>query len=337
MREGAPSVRFHLTAAETQSLFQLEVASPEPGNGIQDRRFTIEHELFRARSRVISLEGLAVILGTNHARADLELSSEQEPPPIVLSLTFQGSFSGSRDGSYVAPHAAPHAHGISYFPEPLYRFRLDRDHRQTVFEVNLTKDYAESLFGRFPGLLRSELHAIDHEKAFSEQSRPGALTSGMVNVAFQIIHSEHHGPARAMFIEAKVLELLALQLRDLLHVSGLDAPRRPLRSAEVERMHEAHAVLLSRMQNPPTLAELSHLVGTNEFALKNGFKSVFGSTVYGVLFDRRMDLARALLLETDSTLERIAEEVGYSSAAHLSAAFRRKFGYRPSQLRKDRS
>ena len=75
------------------------------------------------------------------------------------------------------------------------------------------------------------------------------------------------------------------------------------------------------------------MVGTNECTLKNGFKKLFGATVFAYLFDYRMGMARNYLLDTDKTIQEIAELVGYDYHSHFATAFRRKFGLSPREYR----
>ncbi|MFE6076651.1 hypothetical protein ACFVQB_19470 [Paenibacillus sp. NPDC057886] len=50
-----------------------------------------------------------------------------------------------------------------------------------------------------------------------------------------------------------------------------------------------------RMEPPPSLLELSRLVGISDSKLKSGFKELFGTTVFGYLKEKRLDKARELL------------------------------------------
>jgi AraC-like DNA-binding protein len=75
------------------------------------------------------------------------------------------------------------------------------------------------------------------------------------------------------------------------------------------------------------------MVGTNECTLKNGFKRLFGDTVFGYLFDYRMEMARNYLLDTGKTMQEIAELVGYEYHSHFTTAFKRKFGVSPQEYR----
>jgi AraC-like DNA-binding protein len=49
------------------------------------------------------------------------------------------------------------------------------------------------------------------------------------------------------------------------------------------------------MAEPPGLQELADEIGLNLKKLKMGFKQIYGDTVYGFLFDYKMDFARKLL------------------------------------------
>lgn len=146
----------------------------------------------------------------------------------------------------------------------------------------------------------------------------------------RMLGSEEQGALRRMFIEAKVMELLVLGLRQHEERAALWDGATDLSKRDVDRMVKAKDRVLAQMANPPSLSELARQVGTNEFTLKRHFKAVFGTTVYGLLFDRKMEHARTLLLDTDRLVGDIAREVGHSHPAHFSTAFKKTFGQSPS-------
>lgn len=83
--------------------------------------------------------------------------------------------------------------------------------------------------------------------------------------------------------------------------------------------------------------ELAQTVGLNEFKLKNGFRQIFGTTVFKHLHNCRMEKARQLLEEGNYTVTQVAWTVGFANRGDFAAAFRRKFGVNPSiYLRKVR-
>ncbi|MEM0943833.1 MAG: AraC family transcriptional regulator, partial [Pseudomonadota bacterium] len=88
-------------------------------------------------------------------------------------------------------------------------------------------------------------------------------------------------------------------------------------------------LLIHDVQKPPTLAELAQQVGLNEYRLKQGFRQVFGTTVFGCLHHCRMQQAQHLLRNSNLTIAGVAAQVGYLSPEAFSTAFRRKFTVSP--------
>ena len=60
-------------------------------------------------------------------------------------------------------------------------------------------------------------------------------------------------------------------------------------------MEEAKEIILKRMTDPPTLDELAIEIGLSLKKLKDGFKQIYGDTVFSYLLDHKMDEARKML------------------------------------------
>jgi len=146
----------------------------------------------------------------------------------------------------------------------------------------------------------------------------------------EILYAGARGPSRRLMLEAKGLELLAVLIDELTLASEAMSP---LGSRDIERLHRARRLLLERMDSPPGLPELSRLVGLNEFKLKAGFRSLFGTSVFGYLRAGRMEQARRLLVQRDLTVSEVAARVGYVNPSKFATAFRKHFGLPPSALR----
>lgn len=96
---------------------------------------------------------------------------------------------------------------------------------------------------------------------------------------------------------------------------------------------EARDIIASDIKNPLSLRQLALAVGTNENYLKAGFKHEFGISVFGYLFECRMQTARRLLLDPQLSIDRIAMAVGYTDPLSFYRPFRRRFGITPMQYR----
>jgi AraC-like DNA-binding protein len=146
----------------------------------------------------------------------------------------------------------------------------------------------------------------------------------------EILHPDARGGPRQLFLEAKGLELLAVMIDELELASQATWP---LNQWDIQRLERARRLLLERMDSPPSLSELARTVGLNEFKLKAGFRTLFGSSVFGYLRTQRMETARRLLVQRHLSVTEVAARVGYANASKFATAFRKHFGLPPSALR----
>lgn len=91
-----------------------------------------------------------------------------------------------------------------------------------------------------------------------------------------------------------------------------------------ERLHINFSTLLS--------GQLHH----DYSALSKLFSSVEGITIERYLVKQRIEKVKELLFYNQLTLSEIAFRMSYSSAAHLSAQFKKETGMTPSEFRKMR-
>ena len=140
----------------------------------------------------------------------------------------------------------------------------------------------------------------------------------------------YEGALREIFTESKILELIyKSKIQKESEIS--------LNSDEEKTLLKAKTILLSRMQNPPSIKELAHLCGTNDFWLKKNFKLFFKDTIYQLLAKERLKLAFTLLKQNDISIKEAANIVGYTNTAHFAKIFKINFGFLPSKLLKTKS
>jgi AraC-like DNA-binding protein len=153
----------------------------------------------------------------------------------------------------------------------------------------------------------------------------------MLFIIREILDSQRQGAFKKMFIEAKVIELLMLQLEQVSdhHCDTFCS----LKKADIEKMYQAKEIILNNLAIPCSLINIAQQVGTNEFTLKKGFKEIFGTTVFGFWNDVKMQEAKRLLLENSITVSEVSEQIGYKNPQHFSTAFKKYFGMSPSRLK----
>ena len=156
----------------------------------------------------------------------------------------------------------------------------------------------------------------------------------MQQILQKILDCPYHGAVKRMYLESKVLELLALQFHHLGEVKRSDRTSPKLRSADIERLQLARDILQQKFDNPPSLLELARQVELNDYKLKQGFRHVFGTTVFGYVQACRMEQAQRLLSDRDLNISNVAERVGYASPSRFCHAFKRHIGITPSDYRR---
>ncbi len=67
------------------------------------------------------------------------------------------------------------------------------------------------------------------------------------------------------------------------------------------------------------------------------FSEVEGITIEQYIIHQKVEKVKEYLVYDELTLSEIADKMGYSSVAHLSAQFRKVTGFAPSQLKRSRS
>jgi AraC-like DNA-binding protein len=137
-----------------------------------------------------------------------------------------------------------------------------------------------------------------------------------------------HGSLKRVYLEGKVLELLALRLAQL---AGAELPRstRVFSWRHLERLHEARAIVAGKMECPPSLRDLSREVAMSPTVLKRGFREVFGETVFEHLRNLRLRRASEMLARRGTSVKEAAFAVGYASLSHFAKAFREQYGSSP--------
>ncbi|GAB4384559.1 MAG: AraC family transcriptional regulator [Elainellaceae cyanobacterium] len=157
------------------------------------------------------------------------------------------------------------------------------------------------------------------------------VTLPMQWIVQQILKAPFRGAARRLYLQAKVFELLALQLDPILNDQGQSQSFPGLKPDTIARIHHARQILTMQLEDPPSLLDLAQQVGVSDRTLRRGFQVLFGTTVWGYVTEQRLIQAEQLLRHASLTVAEVAHCCGYSNQGHFAAAFKRKFGITPKQ------
>ncbi|MGG4494840.1 helix-turn-helix transcriptional regulator [Brevibacillus reuszeri] len=141
----------------------------------------------------------------------------------------------------------------------------------------------------------------------------------------------YQGPLKKLYLESKAMEIIALVNQDHSFVQPPSKAKVIWRKQDREVIEQARELILTHLENPLTIRQLSRQVGMNEFKLKQGFRELYDMTIFEQV--RKARLERALwLMETEQVnIGQAAVAVGYSNASNFTAAFRKQYGCNPSE------
>ena len=74
----------------------------------------------------------------------------------------------------------------------------------------------------------------------------------------------------------------------------------------VKKIKQAKEIIILKMAEPPTLKELAKEVDISLKNLKEGFKQVYGNTVFGFLFEHKMNVASNMLSSKNYNVNEVA-------------------------------
>lgn len=103
-------------------------------------------------------------------------------------------------------------------------------------------------------------------------------------------------------------------------------------SYDAERIDCVKCILRRECRNPPCIEKLAKSVGLGRKKLSGLFRKQCGIGINDFLHEYRMKKAYHLIQYTKLQVSEIAYEVGYTPA-HLSTAFKKKFGLLPTAIR----
>ena len=171
---------------------------------------------------------------------------------------------------------------------------------------------------------------LSEENRDKKYYKDGLISPSMAIVLNQLINFNLNSSIKGLYYRAKAYELLSLYFN---RSEEADVEQCPflVDEANVIKIREAKDIIISRMAEPPTLQELAEEIGLNIKKLKEGFKQIYGDSVFSFLFDYKMEFARKLLESGDNNVNEVGLKVGYSTSSHFIAAFKKKYGTTPKK------
>lgn len=257
-------------------------------------------------------------------------------PFLQMSYTLSGNKSYSTGDKHQLASFEKHQYNYLFFPKEDIHLNWQPDEQLEIFELGVSPELVLNVLPEehplFPVFTRSI--EVNAPAMLSAVNLPMQTT--ISTILYDMLNCPLEGRYKQLFIKAKTIELLAIQLAQYEQMAGISkqsSSARTLKKEDVDRMHMARDIIVQNLNSPCTLIDLAHQVGTNDAYLKSQFKQVFGTTVYGYLQSIKMAHARELLDQGKSVSE-VAYLTGYKHTAHFTRAFKKYYGFAPGKMKR---
>ncbi|WP_370477500.1 AraC family transcriptional regulator [Tamlana flava] len=186
---------------------------------------------------------------------------------------------------------------------------------------------------KFHGLFSQEANYItflSEDNRDKKYYKDGVISPSMAIVLNQIINYNLNQSIKSIYFKGKAYELLSLYFN---RSEEADIEQCPFLVDEtnVIKIRKAKDIIVARMAEPPSLQELADEIGLSLKKLKEGFKQIYGDSVFSFLFDYKMEVARKLLESGENNVNEVGHRVGYSTSSHFISAFKKKYGTTPKK------
>ena len=215
---------------------------------------------------------------------------------------------------------------LFYNPQKELPLDLELTPNSWVISVIISIQKFHSLFSNEAEHIPFLSKENNDKKYYKEEN----ISPSMAIVLSQMFHYTLNPSIKNLYYKGKGYELLSLFFN---RNEDPNAEQCPFLIDEdnVMKIKKAKEIMITNMAEPPGLDELAEKVGLSLKKLKMGFKQIYGDTVYGFLFDYKMDYARQLLDSGSYNVNEVGLKIGYSTGSHFIAAFKKKFATTPKK------
>lgn len=215
---------------------------------------------------------------------------------------------------------------LLYNPQQKLPIKLETQPKSILISLLVSIEKFHSLFSNEAGYISFLSEGNRNKKYYDDANiKPTVLI-----VLQEILNASINSSIKNLYVKGKIYELLSLHFQKDENTTAEYCPFL-VDEREVQKIRKAKDIIIKNMTEPPSLQELANEVGLNIKKLKEGFKQIYGDSVFSFLFDYKMEQAKKLLESNQYNVNEVGLKIGYSTASHFIAAFKKKFKITPKQ------
>jgi len=264
-----------------------------------------------------------------HIPTDIVLHESETADTVDMNFVIEGDVIGKFNSTRHHFGLRAGHHNLKFTPEQKSIHEV-APQETAMFAISLDKNYFRSLIGCDDHWSEMVNNKIERNEFFfgADAFLPQCpRMQSLINAIKNTVPL----PGSRLRTQYMIFELLSLQ------VDGLRSHYRPvkrtpdqLNATDAEKLHQLKQFVDQHFLEDHTLTDLCRRSMLNEFKLKKGFKTLFGTSVIQYVKQLRMQYAQTLLRDHRMSIEEVSVQVGYQYPNHFSAAYKKYFGIGPS-------
>lgn len=204
--------------------------------------------------------------------------------------------------------------------------------KYTFKSIQISNKYFNNILESY----ENEIQKISNikEKMYNEVSKFN-ISPKVYHILSEIDEADQYsGAIKNIFLEGKILEIVAIYLQEILEINKEKHNSNILRSNEdIKALKKAKEIIDTTIADTPSCQELARSINMSISKFTKSFMKMYGITVHKYVIERRLENAAMLLAKKDINISEAAILSGYNNMSHFSDSFKKKYGVLPREFR----
>ena len=273
------------------------------------------------------------VLHQEYNTKNFKIEIEQDYPVFLLQFVIKGKMSFYlNNNSKKTYHLKNNMCYLFHIPSSKYSFEY-LNQKNNSLNVYFTESFLIKKMGEtFTKNLVRKIQTEKVNQLCKLQKKDLTHNRKLNNIVNEFINCPFKEVIRESYLESKLTELLLMALIPDASKIAVDK----LNKKDKETLISIGNYIKAHLKNELTIEQLSLLAGFNTFKFKSLFKQFYGMTVFKYITTLRIEKAIKLIAKHDYTISQASYEVGYKNPQHFTVAFKKKLGYLPSKIIKNK-
>lgn len=303
-------------------------------DSIKEKNHKLNFDIAEGENREIFIDGIKINIRNEKLYKPLVINVEHNFPFLKIHFEIEGFSRYTPKNDKSIPVIIENG-CYNFFYLPKVKGVLDYPtFKRKSLEIIFTEDCLKRIFKRnFREISSSFGKALETQEPFIMFTKSQPIPPNLLLIITDIINCSYDKEIKQVYLESKVIEIFSFLFNQIKEKETLKKTIK-INKLEREQILKAEAFLQENFRRPPTIKKLSEEVGINQHKLKKQFKLIFKEPIFSYITTLRMEKAKKMLIEDELTVSEVAYKVGYKNPQHFTFAFKKRFDYLPSHLKK---